>query len=60
MHPRHDKNPYSGFKNDRERRLALHGRDVRLTVVGVAIAIAFSEDPQKFLGYLQILRSFVF
>jgi hypothetical protein len=31
--PRRGPNPYCEFKNDRERRLALRSRDIRLVVI---------------------------
>lgn len=42
--------PYCGFKNDRERRLALRSRDVRLGVIAL-VALAMSE-PGRDLGRL--------
>lgn len=35
---KNDRNPYNGFKNDRERRLALRSRDVRIVVTAMALA----------------------
>jgi hypothetical protein len=38
----HNKNPYTGFKDDRERRLALRSRDIRL--VAIAIILAYGSS----------------
>lgn len=41
---KNDRNPYNGFKNDRDRRLALLSRDVR--IVATAIALAYLGAPE--------------
>lgn len=33
------KNPYSSFKNDKERRLALISRDIRLVLIALFVAL---------------------
>jgi len=33
-------NPYNGFTNDRERRLALRSRDIRLTLIALICSIS--------------------
>lgn len=42
---KNDRNPYNGFKNDRDRRLALLARDVR--IVATAIALAYLGAPEQ-------------
>lgn len=39
-----DRNPYNGFKDDRERRLALLARDVRIVVTAIALAYLGAPD----------------
>lgn len=47
-----DRNPYNGFKCDRERRLALRARDVRIvaTVLGKHMSIAATAIALAALG----------
>ena len=37
--PRVNSNPYNGFKSDRERRLALLSRDLRLVLIAVTLGL---------------------
>ena len=32
--------PYSGFTDDRERRIALRNRDIRLTIISIVSSVA--------------------
>ncbi len=41
---KNDRNPYNGFKNDRDRRLALLSRDVRL--FATALALGYLGAPE--------------
>ena len=43
----HKPDPYDGFKNDVERRRALTVREIRITVIGVAIALCSSPEKLK-------------
>lgn len=45
------RNPYAGFKSDFERRRALVARDVRLTIIGVTIALSNSTERFKDFVY---------
>ena len=53
MSKQHKPDPYNGFKDDRERRLALNTRALCYTVAAVAWAVAGS--PTDWLKKLQWL-----
>ncbi len=43
---RRSNNPYCGFKDDHERRLALRSRDLRLTIIALVCILGGSLGPQ--------------
>jgi hypothetical protein len=47
---RSSSNPYNGFKDDRERRLALRSRDIRLTLIAIVCAIGGGFGQQLLRG----------
>ena len=57
MHPRHNQNPYNGFKDDRERRLALNTRNICYAAVGVAFAMF--GDASRLLEWVQGLKNLI-
>jgi hypothetical protein len=57
MYPRHNHNPYNGFKDDRERRLALNVRNICYAAVGVAFAM--SGDSFRLLEWARGLRNLI-
>ncbi|MES2942530.1 MAG: hypothetical protein V4772_06645 [Pseudomonadota bacterium] len=54
----HKSDPYNGFTNDVERRRALVVREVRITIIGVAIACCSSPETLK--ESLRWLKTFFF
>ena len=48
-------NPYSGFKDDHERRLALLARDCRLVVIALIVACGGSFVPQALRWSIRLL-----
>jgi len=46
-------NPYNGFRDDRERRLALVSRDVRYVLIAIAAGVFGMGSPaHEFLAWL--------
>lgn len=54
---RDTRTPYAGFRNDRERLLALISRDLRLVAVAVLCAHASNSSSGLFSALLHWLRS---
>lgn len=48
---------YCAFKNDRERRLALVSRDIRLVAIAVVVAFALPAVPGIATRFVSLVRS---
>ena len=61
LHTRPKSDPYCAFRDDRERRLALISRDIRITIVRltsiVAIVVAATGNPGP-SSWMSVLRLF--
>ncbi|TXC66469.1 hypothetical protein FSC37_13340 [Piscinibacter aquaticus] len=52
--------PYSSFRNDRERRKALRARDIRMVCIALILGLTANTQSVQFLAWLRsFLQHFV-